>query len=108
MLEGIEKRFGLPSLREVSALLSGINLKRLDSLLAKLERLSKDSTNAVDLLREIHQMDKDGTLGRLEHVLTLLPKGKDNANLLQLLKELGPRLDKLTQLADALLKETPP
>lgn len=105
MLEGIEKKFGLPPIREVSALLGGINLKRLDSLLAKVERLSKTSTETLELLRIVQQLDKDGTLARLEHTLTLLPKGKDSADLLHLLKELGPRLDKLTQLADALLKE---
>lgn len=107
-----EERMGLPSLKEVTSLLSGPTGKRIDNLITRLEKLSQDKSTIVqviELLNLIQQMDNAGTLDKLNELLRNLPRGKSGqALVLELRKaiaELGPRLDKLSDLASTLMKE---
>ena len=111
MLGGIEKRLGFPPLTRVLDLLAGPTGRRVEKLLDRLEALSKDDSlpQVQLLLEQVERMGQSGTLAQLDSILKGLPKGKQGevmmGQLATLLKELGPRLDKLTHLADALLKE---
>lgn len=112
MLKSLEEKLGLPPLKQSLDLVTGPTGKRLEKLLDRLEALSRDGSTlpqVIRLLEIIKDLDSRGTLARLDDVLKGLPKGKQGealvAQLATLLKELGPRLDKLTHLADALLKD---
>lgn len=110
MLPKLEGRFGLPPLTAITSLLSGENGKRLDGILTKLEKLSrnKDSmTEAVKLLQTVQELGKSGDLERLASILNNLPKGKSGQAMLsevnRLLEKLGSRVDKMAALAETIL-----
>ena len=111
MLNELEKKFGLPPLRQAMDLAAGPTGKRLDRILDRLVKLNQDGTlpQAIRLLELLRDLDKEGALARLEGVLKSLPKGKQGevlvTQLTTLVKELVPRLDRLSRLADVLLKE---
>jgi uncharacterized phage infection (PIP) family protein YhgE len=107
-----EDKLGLPPLQEVTSLLSGPTGKRVDSLITRLEKLSQDKTaitEVLELLKLIQQMDNAGTLDKLNELLKNIPKGKGGqalvSELRQAITQLAPRLDKLSALASALMKE---
>jgi uncharacterized protein YjgD (DUF1641 family) len=81
-------------------------------LLLRIERISRDSSNlsqVIELLKLVEKMSKDGTLDKLNSILQNIPKGKTGQALITELRkaisEISPRLDKLSALASALLKE---
>ena len=111
-LSEFEEKMGLPSFRQGVDLLAGPTGRRIENILGHVEKLSADP-NSVDrimhtmeLLKLIQEMDKQGTLARLESLMKALPKGKSGEAMLakmdSMMKELGPRLDKLVKVADAL------
>lgn len=102
----MDEEFGSP--REVIQLLSGDTGKRLDRILSMMIKLSeKGSSDTLALLRMVANLDQSGTLTKLESVLKLLPKGKDGRAMVMevrhLATELGPKLDRLTAIAEAML-----
>ncbi|MDP2953338.1 MAG: hypothetical protein Q8O76_08505 [Chloroflexota bacterium] len=104
MLHNLEKRVGIPPLKDILFLATGPTGKRLSSILQRLEELTKDARSlgqVLELLKLIQEMDKAGTLVRLEAVLKALPKGKQAEALAKTLESLGPRLDKLGALLEA-------
>ena len=112
MLQGIEKRLGLPPLEQALGLVQGPTGKRIESLLGRLERLAKDGSlpQMIALLKMVQEMDKQGTLQRLESVLKLLPTGKSaqsSVALVQLLAQQVPKLDRLIGLLEAMAAPPP-
>ena len=104
MLDSWEKKLGLPSLKAMTSIAIGPTGKRLSSILQRIEKLSGDAQSlgqVLELLKLIQEMDKAGTLERLETVLKALPKGKQAETLAKTLESLGPRLDKLGALLEA-------
>lgn len=107
----LDQEFGSP--REVMALLSGDTGKRLEKILSLMMKLSNNgSGDTVELLKLVKDLAHDGTLEKLEKILMLLPKGKDGRMMVmeirRLATEMGPKLDKLTAIAGALLGEDKP
>jgi len=104
MLDRLEQRLGLPPLREVSDIFTESKLKQLNTLLTKLEKLSRDLQmvkELKELLKIVMDLDNKGTLTRLNLLLEELgplTKGKTAAKLVE-------KLDKLEKLISALLKE---
>jgi len=103
-LERLEERFGFPPLDDVKKLVTGDTGKRVNLLVARLERMSKDSSGilgAVELLKLVRELDQQGTLQRLLDLLKELSpivKGKQAGILIE-------RLGKLETMLQSLLKE---
>ena len=103
-LKNLEQKLGLPPLEKVLDLTSGEQGKKINTLLGRLEKLSKDKQGlelAVNLLSMVERMNGSGSLDKLTELtkeLNQLAKGKQAQKLLQ-------RLDKLDQLADSFLKD---
>ena len=113
MLEALEKKLGLPPLRELTPLVTGSSGKRLERLLGKLEGLSRNGGEsigqAIELLKIVRDLDQSGGLERLENILSLLPKGKQSQELLEALNDIiakyGPKIEKLVDFLEAMAKE---
>ena len=103
-LKNLEQKLGLPPLEKVLDLASGEQGKKINALLGRLERLSKDKESlelAVSLFNMVERTNSSGSLDKLIELtreLNQLTKGKQAQRLLQ-------RLEKLDQLADSLLKD---
>lgn len=104
MLDNIERRLGLPPLREVSDMLTEDKIKQLSSLLTKLEKLSKDMKTIREmtaLLQLIKELDSRGTIARVNELLgNLAPLTKG-----QIAAKLVNKLDRLEKLITVLTKE---
>ena len=110
----LDESFGSPreGIRLLSEFTSGESGKKLDRLLSKIENISKDSSNipqVIELLKLIQQMNQTGALDKLIKLLGSIPKGKSGeamvTELRKVITEIVPRLDKLSALASALMKE---
>lgn len=103
MLGDIEKKLGLPRLSEVSDLLTEDRMTRMNTLLARLERLSKNPEaikQAMSLLRLIKELDDNGTLTRVNLLLEELgPITRGKA-----LNRLLDKVDKLVKVVEVLMK----
>ena len=103
-LKNLEQKLGLPPLEKVLDLTSGEQGKKINTLLGRLEKLSRDKQGlelAVNLLSMVERMNGSGSLDKLVELtkeLNQLTKGKQAQKLLQ-------RLEKLDQLADSFLKD---
>ena len=104
MLDRLEQRLGLPPLKEMSDMMTDEKIKQLGALLAKLDKLSKDTSAIKDmvvLLQLIKELDQQGTLGRLDSLLKELgpiTKGQTAAKLVE-------KLGKIEKTISALMKE---
>ena len=104
MLDGLEKRLGVPPLKEILSLSTGSVGKRIESILSNLEKLSGDKTTikeVITLLNLVKELDEQGTLGRLLELLKELKpltKGKTAVALVG-------KLDQLEKVIRVLLKE---
>lgn len=110
-LKDLERKFGLPPITEVTTLLSGDNGKKINSILAKLDRLAQNKEalrEAISLLELVQEMGRTGDLERLDSILSNLPKGKSGQAMLtqvrKLISELSEKLDKLSNLATTLME----
>ena len=103
---------GLPPIKELAQLLSSENGKRIDRILTRLDNLSKDQSSVTEvtrLLELVCELDRTGALARLDSILSHIPKGKGGQALIievrHLVVELGDKIDKISDLASAILKE---
>lgn len=110
VLERLEKKVGLPPLRDISKILSGEGGKRIDTILARLERLSNNQEALVEarkLMEVIHAMGMTGDLERLDSILKNMPHGRAGATLISSLKDmladLIPKLEKFSALAERIM-----
>lgn len=110
--EAFDKAFGPPAegIKVLRELTTGETSHKLDKLLSRVERISKDTSaipQVIELLKLIQEMNKSGVLDKLITLLSNLPKGKSGqvlvTELSKVMAELGPRLDKLSSLASVLL-----
>lgn len=91
MLSRWEKKLGLPPFDEALKIVTGPTGKRVDGLLDRLERISKDGASvqgAKELLTLVLELDKSGGLERLDRILSALPQGNDSAILLKEINKL--------------------
>jgi len=118
MVSGLKKMFdqtfgtpaeGLKTLRELTG---GETGKQLNLLLARVERLSKDSSalpQVLELFKLIERCGQAGYLKDLNGVLQNIPKGKSGqtmvAELRKMIDEIIPRIDKFASLAKVLMEE---
>lgn len=100
---------GIKVLREFT---SGETSRKLDKLLARIERISKDTSaipQVIELLKLIQEMNETGALDKLITLLQAVPKGKTGQALVvelrKVVEELAPRLDKLSSLAKVLMEK---
>jgi len=103
-LEKLEKKFGLPPLKESLDLLTGKKGKSLINLLNRLDELSKDAEGmkqVVELLKLVKEIDEKGTLERLNTLLINLKPLTQG----QTAKALVEKLDKMEKLIELLVKE---
>lgn len=103
-LKTLEEKLGLPNLKDVTNLAIGPAGKRIDTVLARLEVLSKDTRtlkDAIDLLKLVQELDKAGTLERLIELL----KGLKPLTQGRTAQALVEKLDKMEKLLAILLKE---
>lgn len=101
--EQIEKQFGLPPLEKIEKLTSGETGDKLNKLLARFQRLSKNTSNLpqiIELLNLIIKMDERGVFEKLA------PFVRDLVTLTQskTAKDLLEKIDKLSAIADNILK----
>lgn len=110
----VDETFGPPKegIKVLRELTSGETGKQLDKLLARVEKLSKDTSNLpqiLELLKVVERLGQEGYLKELNDILKYLPKGQSGhamvTELRKAIEELGPRLDKLSALATALMKK---
>ena len=100
----IEETYGLPKFESISELAVGESGKRINILLGRLERLSRDRQGlemALELLKQVERMNETGSLERLIELsrdLVSLTKGKKAGKFLD-------RLEKLEKIVDTILKE---
>jgi len=93
----LDSTFGPPQegVKVLKELTTGETSRRLDKLLLRVERLSKDSSaipQVIELLKLIQEMNRTGVLDKLITLLQSIPK-------------ISPRLDKLSNLAKVLLEK---
>jgi len=104
MLDGIERKLGLPRLREVSDMLTEDKLKQLNSLLTRLEKFSKNLTMLAEfkeILKLLNELEDKGVITRLNLLLEELGpivKSKTATKLVS-------KLDKIEKLVQTLLTE---
>jgi hypothetical protein len=118
MPNGLKKMFdetfgtpaeGIKTLREFT---SGETGKQLNLLLAKVERLSKDSSSlpqVLELFKLIERCGQAGYLKDLNGILKNLPRGKSGQTMVtelrKMVDEVVPRLDHLSALARTLMEK---
>ena len=104
ILKSFEHRLGLPSIDRVLDTIGGKNGEKINTLLRRLEKLSKDQESirlALTLLNKVDEMNANGSLDKLLELvkdLNALTKSKQTQKLLD-------RLDTLDKLMDTFLKE---
>ena len=104
MLSGIEKRFGLPPIEKIVALVSGPTGGKVEKLLSRLEKLAGDPEGlktAICLLEAVERLDRAGTLDRLIKLLQILGPMTKSQNV----KLLIEKFDKMEKILGVLLKE---
>jgi len=110
----LDETFGPPQegFKVVREITTGETSRRLDRLLLRIERISKDTSNipqVIELLKLIQEMNQSGALDKLTSLLQAIPKGKTGQTLVTELRkaiaELAPRLDQLSNLAKVLLEK---
>jgi hypothetical protein len=114
----MDDSFGTPreGIKMLSDLMSGESGKRIDSLLSRLENLSKSSADfpkIIEILKLILELEKSGALGRIDSIL-MNARAPESRNLARemmteikdLAKLYSPKLDKLIELADSILKSS--
>ena len=104
LITELEKRLGLPPLKQVTDMAEGKTGARIDRILGRLERLGKDSQGlgqALELLRLVKQLDDQGALQRLDELLKNLQPLTTSKGALALLE----RVEKLAPMLEGLLKE---
>ena len=104
ILAELEKRLGLPPLKQVTDMADGKTGERIERILGRLERLSKNSQGlgqALELLRLVKQLDDQGALQRLDDLLKDLQPLTTSKGAMALLE----RLEKLAPMVEVLLKE---
>jgi len=103
-LKKIEEKYGLPSLQGIVNLLSGEQASVLRDILTRAEKLSKQEQmlkDAITLIGLIGEIDRKGTLTRLNETLKLIePMVKDKT----LINKLLNRFDKMEKLLTELAK----
>ena len=111
-LQKVEEKFGLPKITEVTNLLTGEGGKRIDAILTRLEKLSKNNESlkdAIELLKVVEQLNHSGGLDKLDSVLSKLPKGKNQQTIIvelqKLLSGLDSKLEKISKLAKMILEK---
>jgi len=111
-LKDFEDKVGLPSLTSLVSLVSGESGRRVESVITKLERLSRNHDTikeATELLRIVQALGATGDLERLDSILRNLPKGKRGqamlADVKELISTLDSKLEKLTSLASTILSK---
>ena len=111
--KAIDEAFGSPkeALAVMREITSGERGKQLDSILTRITQLSKNGsmiTEAVKLLELINELGKSGNLARLDSILKSLPQGKTGQTMLtdarKILEGLSDKLEKLTGLAETIMK----
>lgn len=109
-----DNTFGPPAegIKILHEFTSGETSRKLDRLLARIERISKDASNipqVIELLKLIQEMNETGALDKLITLLKIIPKGKSGEvmviELRKAITELAPRLDQLSNLAKVLLEK---
>lgn len=112
--EIFDKTFGPPAegIKTLRELTSGETGKQLDHLLARVERLSKDTSalpQILELFKVIERLGQAGYLKELDSILQHIPKGASGkalvAELRKAVEELAPRLDELSNLAKVLMEK---
>ena len=104
ILKSFEQRLGLPSIDRVLDTIGGERGEKINTLLKRLEKLSKDQESirlALTLLNKVDEMNANGSLDKLLELvkdLGALTKSKQAQKLLN-------RLDTLDKLMDILPKE---
>lgn len=100
---------GIKTLREFT---SGEAGKQLDHLLARVERLSKDSSSlpqVLELFKLIERCGQAGYLKDLNGILGNIPRGKAGQTMItelrKMVDEVIPRIDKLSSLARVLIEK---
>ncbi len=104
ILAELEKKLGLPPLQQVTQMADGKTGERIERILGRLERLSKNSQGlgqALELLRLVKQLDDQGALQRLDSLLKDLQPLTTSKGAMALLG----RLEKLAPMLEGLLKE---
>jgi len=110
----LDSTFGPPQegIKVLKELTTGETSRRLDKLLLRVERISKDTSaipQVIELLKLIQEMNRTGALDKLITLLQSIPKGKSGQTLVVELRkaitEIAPRLDKLSNLAKVLLEK---
>lgn len=107
-----ERMLGLPSLGEFKEVLSGPMGRQLNTLLGRLEKISQDQEGLSEtrrLLEYCQQLNRDGTLDKVEAILGKLPQGVTGKNtiieLRKLLDDLATKLEKFSSIISLLDKE---
>lgn len=100
---------GIKTLRELT---SGETGKQLDHLLARVEKLSKDTSalpQILELFKIIERLGQQGYLKELDDILKHIPKGTAGRELVTELRKaiemLSPKLDMLSNLAKVLMEK---
>jgi len=110
--EMFDKTFGTPAegLKTLREFASGETGKQFTLLLARVERLSKDSSSlpqVLELFKVIERCGQAGYLKDLNGILQNIPRGKTGqaliAELRKAIDEIAPRIDKLANLAKVLM-----
>lgn len=114
MKEILDKTFGPPgeAIKMLREFTSGETGKQLDHLLARVERISKDSSSLpqiLELFKVIERLGHAGYLKELDDILSKIPKGKSGQALVSELRKaidaIVPRLDNISNLAKVLMEK---
>ncbi len=109
-----DETFGTPAegIKTLRELTGGETGKQLNLLLARVERLSKDSSSlpqVLELFKLIERCGQAGYLKDLNGILQNIPRGKTGqaliAELRKAIDEIVPRIDKLANLAKVLMEK---
>lgn len=111
IVSSLEERFGVPPLGQVLKVVSGKTPEKLDSILKRIDGLSKDRDSiemATKLLVVIGELDERGTLDKVITLLDKLPKGASGEKMMGELKKLAedlfPKIEKWWNEIAPLLK----
>lgn len=108
----LEKKMGLPPLTEMLGLVSGENGKRMNIMLGRLEKLAGNMDSlreAIQLLRLVQELGREGYLKQLDSILEHIPKGKGGEVMISELRQIivifSEKIDKLSKVASQLLSK---
>lgn len=112
--ELLDKTFGPPAegIKTLREFTSGETGKQFERLLARVERISKDTSalpQVLELFKLIERLGQQGYLKELDDILKHIPKGKSGEALVVELRKaveaIVPRLDKISNLARVLMEK---